>query len=229
MNTIPTDIREFLENIDNIPGRLGRKDISVAVKAFLAQYPEPKPAPAITSDTPVNYANDTIREHAEHLARNEVYYCVSSLVHSVAAQVFNKGFDGVHEDETYSITRRDDWETPAREHLAKCDTEELYDIAEYVGVELGQRSSLHDVIIEHCEENSQHWAEICDYCRLDPDTIEAYEHWIVSDYLARQLESEGEMIARDFLGLTIWGRTTTGQSISMDYVMLKIARDALAR
>jgi hypothetical protein len=51
---------------------------------------------------------------------------------------------------------------------------------------------------------------------------EAYEHWIVSDWLADKLEERGEMIVRDFLGLTIWGRCTSGQAILLDGVICDI-------
>jgi len=64
----------------------------------------------------------------------------------------------------------------------------------------------------------------CDGC-FDPDPEEALEHWIVSSWLADKLEAEGEMIVRGFLGLTIWGRTTTGMAISHDYVIEKIAQE----
>lgn len=54
----------------------------------------------------------------------------------------------------------------------------------------------------------------------DPDSDqEVFEHWIVSDWLAYQLEQRGEVIERDFYNLTLWGRTTTGQAISMDSVI----------
>jgi hypothetical protein len=58
---------------------------------------------------------------------------------------------------------------------------------------------------------------------LDPYQREAYEHWIVSDWFARKLQEQGEMVNRDILGLTVWGRCTTGQSISMDGVIETIA------
>ena len=77
--------------------------------------------------------------------------------------------------------------------------------------------------ITHLEDQDA-WQACCDYLRLDSDTVEAYEHWIVSDWLARELEALGEMVTYDFLGLTIWGRATTGQQISADYVIEKIAR-----
>jgi|APSaa5957512535_1039671.scaffolds.fasta_scaffold447917_1 hypothetical protein len=56
----------------------------------------------------------------------------------------------------------------------------------------------------------------------DPEYDEIFEHWIVSEHLATQLEKHGESITRDFYGFTIWGRTCTGQAISLDYVIGKI-------
>lgn len=47
---------------------------------------------------------------------------------------------------------------------------------------------------------------------------EALEHWIVSEWLASRLLEEGEMVV-EFLGLTIWGRTTSGQAICIDSVI----------
>lgn len=54
---------------------------------------------------------------------------------------------------------------------------------------------------------------------------EAYEHWVVSDWLADKLEAHGEMIIKDFLGLTIWGRATTGQAILLDHVISVICEN----
>lgn len=52
-------------------------------------------------------------------------------------------------------------------------------------------------------------------------TAEVYEHWIVSDWLGRQLEKRGEIVG-EFKGLTIWGRTCTGQAIFLDEVIQEI-------
>jgi len=51
---------------------------------------------------------------------------------------------------------------------------------------------------------------------------EILEHWVVSEYLARELERRGESITRDFYGFTIWGRPTHGQAISLDGVIIEI-------
>ena len=47
---------------------------------------------------------------------------------------------------------------------------------------------------------------------------EALEHWLVSDWLANRLREEGEMVV-NFMDLTIWGRTTSGQAICIDSVI----------
>lgn len=61
------------------------------------------------------------------------------------------------------------------------------------------------------------------------DPIEALEYWLVSDWLADELEEQGELVTHDFLGLTIWGRTTSGQAISMDRVICDIYDDLQER
>ena len=53
---------------------------------------------------------------------------------------------------------------------------------------------------------------------IDEEPEEALEHWLVSEWLAKRLLEEGEMVI-DFLDLTIWGRTTSGQAISIDSVI----------
>lgn len=65
----------------------------------------------------------------------------------------------------------------------------------------------------------------CEERHADPYYWEVYEHWIVSSHLAHKLQQQGEYVDRDFGGLEIWGRTTTGQSISMDGVIIKIYRE----
>lgn len=67
------------------------------------------------------------------------------------------------------------------------------------------------------------------FCRefdIDTDEYESevYEHWIVSNWLADKLAERGE-VTGEVCGLTIWGRCTTGQAISMDYVIQQIAAE----
>lgn len=83
---------------------------------------------------------------------------------------------------------------------------------------------LRDYIIRQTDD----WDEFCeefdvDY-REDEYRWEVYEHWVVSDWLAGQLDRRGE-ITGDLCGLTIWGRCGTGQSIALDHVIQEIAME----
>jgi hypothetical protein len=62
----------------------------------------------------------------------------------------------------------------------------------------------------------------------DPCQFEVYEHWIITDWLADKLEAHGEKVDRDFAGLTVWARTTTGQAIAADSVIEAITAEVNA-
>lgn len=224
MNTIPQAIRTLLEELQTDTAQ----DRAERIGQVLAQYPDPAPAPVITAQTPIDYGNNTIREHAEHLVRNEVYYCISSLVSSLQSEDACSALD-IDFDDVLNVCRQDDWETPVTEYLQSSDSETVADVAEYFDVETDpELPDLCTALIAHLDGHDS-WQEAGGYCRLDPDTVEAYEHWLVSEWLSQRLEEMGEMVSRDLLGLTIWGRACTGQSLSMDNVMLTIARDNLIR
>ncbi len=70
--------------------------------------------------------------------------------------------------------------------------------------------------------------EFCSDQDISSYEREALEHWVVSDWLARKLEAKGEMVLQDFCGLTIWGRTTTGQGIYIDDVINEIYAELMA-
>ena len=83
----------------------------------------------------------------------------------------------------------------------------VYTNVSYLVQELSQQNKYSDELMEVCVQFNDE-----DY----PD--EALEHWIVSDWLGKRLLEQGEMVI-DFLGLTIWGRTTSGQAIYIDSVI----------
>ena len=62
----------------------------------------------------------------------------------------------------------------------------------------------------------------------EPELVEALEHWIVVDWFADELKKRGEIVG-DMLGMTVWGRQTSGQAISMDYVVQDILKDIVER
>jgi hypothetical protein len=100
-----------------------------------------------------------------------------------------------YQEDLFPVCAQDDWESAALEEAPA------------------------NTIWHKTDESAQ---DFCERHSIDPHTNEAYEHWIVSGWLADRLEAEGEMVLRDFLGMTIWGRACTGQSIAMDSVIEQI-------
>jgi hypothetical protein len=139
----------------------------------------------------------------DEFVQREVIYCVSGLIYDLSQ---NEQFQQDLYDE--NLLAQDDWQTPAEE----AGWRELY------GKIVKTEEDDHDVILATADS----WQDACDQDNLDPYQTEAYEHWIVTNWFARKLEEKGEIVCRDFHGLTIWGRTTTGQAISMDYVIQQI-------
>lgn len=67
------------------------------------------------------------------------------------------------------------------------------------------------------------YAEIGQHFNLECDYTEVYEHWLCDNYTASVLKSHGETVF-EFAGLTVWARTTSGQSISIDHVIRSVIR-----
>ncbi len=59
---------------------------------------------------------------------------------------------------------------------------------------------------------------------LYPFLDDVLEWWLVTDWLARQLQDEGEVIVEDY-GCCWWGRQTSGQALYMDSVIQSIAEE----
>lgn len=148
---------------------------------------------------------------ADDLVRVEVHYCVSTLVSTLASTplpiVSQEGNDLVAlceqaQELCYPI---EDFEEAAREAGWKENP-----LQGYFTDPAGDETLCCD------------WQEACEIDGLEPYQHEIYEHWIVSDWLADRLAENGEKVDKDFAGLTVWARTTTGQAISMDSVIQKI-------
>lgn len=69
------------------------------------------------------------------------------------------------------------------------------------------------------------WESLCRDFDIEPYEREVFEHWAVSDWLADKLIAHSEKVDKDFAGLCVWARTTTGQGIAMDSVFAAIAAD----
>jgi hypothetical protein len=149
------------------------------------------------------------------LVQREVLYCVSGLVFEIGRE---------KSDEWFHLFVQEDWQTPVREAIPDLPREKLL---EFLGENEGAMSAdsttaaLSSACLRHLESEGS-WQDFCHANDLEPQRNEIYEHWIVSDWLARRLEERGEVIERDFYGLTVWGRACTGQAILLDGVICSI-------
>lgn len=141
------------------------------------------------------------------LVDREVHYCVSHLISELAQLT-----DSDYYEDIFNVCAQDDWQEAAEEAGWSQFTDEF-------GANCYRDES------DDQTYAAGDWQELCEAFNIDPYVREAYEHWIVSDWLAGKLEEAGEMVSRDIYGLTIWGRCTTGQAILLDGVMCGIYND----
>ncbi len=163
----------------------------------------------------------------DQLVRREVITCCSSLVDAIARNPETWKAMELDEDELATLMQATDYEQAARDWISDAGIEEL-DEAFNLGVE--EDAALEDVRrLADDELDKLGVMEYEKFCRdtdIDTDGYvnEAYEHWIVTPYLADKLEELGEIVGELF-NWKIWGRCTSGQAISLDYVIQRIASD----
>lgn len=150
--------------------------------------------------------------NAQELVRREVFYCVSSLVNTLAKPRPSAGLPmhlrTLTEQAAELAAPIDDWEEAAIE----------------AGWSLDPKGGFTNIASAIHEDGSD-WRNLCETHNLEPYAREVFEHWIVSDWLADKLEAKGEKVDRDFAGMIVWARTTTGQAIYADSLFEDIARE----
>lgn len=155
----------------------------------------------------IDYNSTVNQDIKSKFVSREVIYCVSNLVYELAkkAEEFPE-----YSDDLYG----------AFEGIP--DYEEI-------GLEAGWRqnedgdgfySKFGDDV-----SSAENWSELCDEQNLDIIYPDIYEHWIVTDYLADKLEEQGHKVLRDFFGMTVWCRPTSGQAILLDSVISRICAE----
>lgn len=177
--------------------------------------------------------------------RRNIGECVSSLMSDVrrnledCAEIFDFDYE-----EAFGWFSVPNYEAAVDDFIDDADLDDLETIADIVGYwsevleEVGydpnedeeldgptkeQYAQIRTKVKALITENSE-YQEIAQHFNLDYDYDEVYEHWTIPEgWTARELRDEGQVVF-DFGGLTIWGRMTTGQSISMDYVISKIVK-----
>jgi len=111
-----------------------------------------------------------------------------------------------------------------REHERELDTAVseviIYNVS-YLISDMSKHDAYMDSVMElECRYNDNFYND-----GGELEVSEVFEYWIVADWFARELKQRGEVIDMDFYGLTIWGRCTTGQAISMDWIVQDILKD----
>ena len=151
---------------------------------------------------------------AEQLVRREVHYCVSALVSTLACSGYDGKARDMNElcDQAYELSMPiDDWEEAA--------VQEGWSRGHVGEVKFPMWGK------DGAGESFESAQDLCEEHDIEPYQREVFEHWIVSDWLADKLIEHGEKVDKDFAGLTVWARTTTGQGIASDSVIEAIVAE----
>lgn len=155
----------------------------------------------------------------EQIVKNEVLVCASGLIELL----LNKG----QEDQEISNAGYN-WE----------NIENLYVLSEDVInkiEELEEDLEKTEEQLQEVEEDSQEWYSLQDNIyeieeeleelkNSDTEPQEILEWWEITNWLYEKLKENSEPVLSTDFGY-YWGRTTTGQVISMDYIINKIANN----
>ena len=91
---------------------------------------------------------------------------------------------------------------------------------------------VNDLILDNqnlvIEELMKHDDSIWDSLQNFNENSEVLEWWLVTPYMADMLKNNGEVILAAY-DCYWWGRQTSGQGLSMDWVIQKIAEDMSMR
>lgn len=176
--------------------------------------------------------------------------CVSSLMYNVGqnleecARIFDFDYD-----EALGWFQREGYESVVDSFIDDADLDDLETIADMVGdwegvvysvLGMSPEEYADEVTSEEDQAedlkalrskvkalitNDAEYTEIGQHFNLDPNYNQIYEHWVIPEgWTARELKDEGQVVF-DFGGMTIWGRMTTGQCISLDGVVRRIVRN----
>ena len=148
------------------------------------------------------------QHNVDKFVQREVCYCVSTLIYDLVRS--EHAYCNDYMGDLLAVASTLDYEGAARDDGWRfCEKSQSF-VKDFV-----DGRTLY-------EFGATDWVDLCDSENIDPHEVEALEHWIVSDWLADRLEERGEMVSKNIHGLTIWGRTCSGQAISLDGVICDI-------
>ena len=162
----------------------------------------------------------------QDFVQQKVICCVSFLIHTLTKE--NK----LEEEQALEL-----WNAPIDYGSAKYELELEHDYVfknyctednkYYFGVRNKDAVWRIDPIHNDEETAIYEWFEIYRGGSLGDYRQEIFEHWICTEYFIDRLEEHGETVVRDFYGLNIWCRATTGQAIHCDWVIISIYEELI--
>ncbi|MEM8722467.1 MAG: hypothetical protein AAGE84_24775 [Cyanobacteria bacterium P01_G01_bin.39] len=157
----------------------------------------------------------------QDLVQREVIYCVSSLVYTLTQE--NKLDEELAINLWTAPTNYDDAEQAIRANNAFIRKQDKHygvydeDLEEFIiDPDYNAKSDAIDEYFRY-----QDW-------ELDDYRSEVFEHWLVSSWLFKKLQEQGETVV-ELYGLNIWCRTTTGMAIAYDCVIKEIYDDLISK
>lgn len=186
---------------------------------------------------------------ADELVNREVLCCVSGLFWSMIQHSdTTELLFGTTQDEISEWCSVPDLEEAMHNYLQDLDFSELCTLCDEVGyasdaladtcnpdyiddfieahphLQDKVEAQMRSYIMDHSTDDERQ--EIMDEADFDWHDFDrdVFEHWVITPWLGRRLEARGERVF-DFEGLTVWGRCTTGQAISIDYVVEQITKE----
>jgi hypothetical protein len=154
----------------------------------------------------------------DQMIQSEVLVCLSSLVSTLARgyeECADKDLNSLAE-QAFELARP----VPDYEEAAIQAGWEVHKRGDAFAHASGDMS-------EATPEDASGWENLCNEYGIEPYDREVFEHWAVTDWLADKLIAAGEKVDKDFAGMCVWARTTTGQGIAQDYVVQCIYRDTM--
>lgn len=164
-----------------------------------------------------------LQAKAGRLVQQEVHYCVSFLVSTLAAGNAHGPSDlrDLCEQAGELAAPTEDWQEAAQQEGWNLGDDGNF----WKWTNPRDTSGDRDFTDNIDADAADGWQRLCEEKDIEPYQWEVFEHWIVSDWLADALIAKGERVDKDFGGMIVWGRTTTGQSISMDSVIRQITAE----
>ena len=173
------------------------------------------------------------------LVEREVMHCISQTVAYVLEKCQNvdyskdRGHD-IDQDDVMELCGGRDYEEAGEDHVRNMSHDQLVDFLngcdlyedEESETPFGDSSditTMREMVVSHIEDEMS-WEDFCEENRIEPYDVEVFEHWAVSSWFKGKLAENGQ-ITGELLDFDVWGRATSGQSISMDHVIAVIAAE----